>query len=316
MSVARTALIVTSFNRPSLVQECLRSVLAQTDRDMHVIVMDDGSSDETRAAIVATLNAAHREHLVVSADSLMSQWNYDNGFSISVHWLQPRSMESRRSFIPYSATINKALNHLLFDDPRYIMYLCDDDVLTPNGIKDRADYLDAHPDVHVCYGHLRSVQYDASGQPNTWTQSAKATPVTADFVPPTGLRQLIHNGKAAKVYYDPFHDGAFCDPDTGLPYVEEGCWFANPIHYGVECAPDHNMAGHRRECLTRCRQWPDGAVYGGQQYWGEDNRWGVGDARFFELLGEAHPFHGIDSWVISKRYHAKSWGSPDTEIRE
>lgn len=47
------SVIVTTYNRPDALQAVLRSLAAQVDRDFEVLVADDGSRDDTAAAIAA-----------------------------------------------------------------------------------------------------------------------------------------------------------------------------------------------------------------------------------------------------------------------
>ena len=308
--------IVTTFNRPKMIAAALDSVFAQTDRDFTLILLDDGSNDEARAAQESAL----RRGGVVGNPNFSQHGPHGEtltwiaaGDVPKVIWWQGRrrSMEERREKIPYSCTINYALNYLLTDE-QYLMYLCDDDVATPNSIKDRADFLDASPDVHVCYGRLRSIQPEADGSFNKWASAGAPEPATADFPIPTGHVEYLHNGQASRVYYE----NGGTDPDTGLPFVESALWRPGFYQYGEAGRVDHMQPAVRRECLMTCRRWPDGAQLGGVQYWGEDVRWSVGDAAHLTLLAEAHQFYGIDAWVASKVYSNRSWGNPDTEKRE
>lgn len=41
------SIIVTSFNRENYIKECLESILAQTYRDIEIILVDDCSTDKT-----------------------------------------------------------------------------------------------------------------------------------------------------------------------------------------------------------------------------------------------------------------------------
>ena len=51
MSVPSVSVIIPTYNRRDLLQRSLDSVLAQTYRDFEVVIVDDGSTDGTRAAI-------------------------------------------------------------------------------------------------------------------------------------------------------------------------------------------------------------------------------------------------------------------------
>jgi glycosyltransferase involved in cell wall biosynthesis len=55
--VPRVSVIIPTFNRVGLVREAIESALAQTYRDLEIIVADDGSTDET-AAVVARFGGA------------------------------------------------------------------------------------------------------------------------------------------------------------------------------------------------------------------------------------------------------------------
>ena len=298
------ACILTTYNRPRLVVDAIASVLEQDCDRWRLYIMDDGCDKATRSAIRTALP------LTTIISPLR---DVANGYATTkgnlTWWQGPqRPMHHRRASIPYSRTINVALNHLL-EDEQYITYLPDDDFFYPGSIRARAEYLDAHPEAHVVYGRSRSLQYDRGGF-NVWKDSV--APKAGRACPlPTG-RRVVRPGTGSLVYFE--HGDR--DPQTGLEYVEEAHWEPGVLIYGEAGKTDHSQVMHRRCCLTDCRAWPqrtDGTSY---EYWGESHDWPAGDIAFFSLLGQVHPFIGIDAWVTNKRFHAMSVGVCDAEQRE
>ena len=51
MSAPKVSVIIPTYNRCDLVQKALQSVFAQTYHDFEVVVVDDGSTDDTRAVV-------------------------------------------------------------------------------------------------------------------------------------------------------------------------------------------------------------------------------------------------------------------------
>ena len=60
--------IIPVYNRPSLVVEAVMSVLAQTYRPIEVIVVDDGSTDDT-LSVLQSLEKTHAELIVLTQDN-------------------------------------------------------------------------------------------------------------------------------------------------------------------------------------------------------------------------------------------------------
>lgn len=68
----KTAVIVTTYNRPDALDAVLAAYEAQTDRDFELVVADDGSTAETAAVIQ---NYQHRSQV-----SVRHVWQEDRGF--------------------------------------------------------------------------------------------------------------------------------------------------------------------------------------------------------------------------------------------
>ena len=61
--------IIPVFNRPQLLKEAVASVLAQTYRPIEIILVDDGSTDDTPEVV----KALHEDHPALLA-SLPKSW--------------------------------------------------------------------------------------------------------------------------------------------------------------------------------------------------------------------------------------------------
>lgn len=113
---ARVSVIIPACNRETLVIEALESVFAQTYRDFHVFVADDGSTDGTLAVLRSFAEQRQRQMTV-----LASGWNRG----------QP-------------ATINSLLD---VADGELIAYLDSDDLWLPTKLEKQVAFMDAHPEV-------------------------------------------------------------------------------------------------------------------------------------------------------------------------
>src|ERR1019366_7418690 len=99
------SVIITSYNRPSFVKEAIQSVLDQTYEDFELLVMDDGSNEETFEAI----------------DSF-------DDYRIVKVFLGRRELEGAR----YCHSINEGIE---FASGSFITYLTDDDMYLPRRLE-------------------------------------------------------------------------------------------------------------------------------------------------------------------------------------
>ena len=68
----KTAVIVTTYNRPDALAAVLAGYFEQTEMDFELLVADDGSTDDTRALIA--------NHAARAPFALHHVWQEDSGF--------------------------------------------------------------------------------------------------------------------------------------------------------------------------------------------------------------------------------------------
>ena len=133
--------IIPVHNRAALLREAVASVLAQTYRPIEVVVVDDGSTDDT-PAVANALAAAHPDIVGV-----LHQSNTGAGLA----------REAGRQ---------TALGE-------FIQYLDSDDVLLPEKFTLQVGGLRADPQCGVAYGHTRYRHADGRLEPQPWKGSGQ-----------------------------------------------------------------------------------------------------------------------------------------------
>jgi glycosyltransferase involved in cell wall biosynthesis len=124
--------IIPVFNRAAMLREAVASVLAQTYRPIEVIVVDDGSNDDTAPA-ADRLAAAHPEVRVIH------QTNRGVGLARETGRLAAQG--------------------------EFIQHLDSDDLLYPRKFELQVAGLRAHPECGVSYGWTRAVRSDGTVLP-------------------------------------------------------------------------------------------------------------------------------------------------------
>jgi len=115
--VTTVSVIIPTYNRAGLVQEAIDSVLAQTLDDVEVVVVDDGSTDDTAGALRSRC--------------------YDERVRYFYQENKGRSVARNRGIMASSG--------------RYVLFLDSDDMLLPQALEHEVAYLDAHPGIGVVY---------------------------------------------------------------------------------------------------------------------------------------------------------------------
>lgn len=143
--------IIPVFNRPEMIVEAIDSVLNQTYRPIEIIVVDDGSTDNTKQ-VLTELAKQHDEIIV------LSQTNSGPGAARELG-LQSASGE-------------------------FVQYLDSDDLLCPNKFEQQVSILRAKPECDLAYGKTK---VNIIGEPPT-EEIIKLTGVKIDTMFPLFLR--------------------------------------------------------------------------------------------------------------------------------
>ena len=118
MTTPTVSVIIPAYNRAHLVVEALESVFAQTYADFEVIVVDDGSTDDTRNVLKSYLNR------------------------IRYIWQENQGISGAR---------NKGI---LLSQGRYIAFLDSDDRWLPEKLAKQVAYLEKYPKVGLLCCHI------------------------------------------------------------------------------------------------------------------------------------------------------------------
>jgi len=132
--------IIPVHNRPELLREAVDSILAQTYRPIEIIIVDDGSTDNTPAGI-EKLADAHEEM------RYFRQANQGPGVA--------------------RETGRKAARG------EYIQYLDSDDLLLADKFTSQVNALQQNPDCMVAYGMTRYRHADGKVEPGAWKRSGE-----------------------------------------------------------------------------------------------------------------------------------------------
>jgi hypothetical protein len=121
------SVIIPVFNRPGLIVEAVDSVLAQSYRPLQLILVDDGSDDDT-PQVLADLARRHPEEI-----SVLTTASHGAGHARETGRLAARG--------------------------EFIQYLDSDDLLLPDKLAVQITALRAHPDCGIAYCQTRLVDH-------------------------------------------------------------------------------------------------------------------------------------------------------------
>jgi glycosyltransferase involved in cell wall biosynthesis len=132
--------IIPVFNRASMLREAVASVVAQTYRPIEIVIVDDGSSDDT-ASVAEELARAHREIVVVH------QPNGGPGVAREAGRIRARG--------------------------EFIQHLDSDDVLLPRKFELQVAALNEHPECGAAYGITRWRHRDGTLDAHAWGRTGE-----------------------------------------------------------------------------------------------------------------------------------------------
>jgi len=125
---AKVSVILTSYNRPNLVQKSIKSVLAQSFQNWHLYIVDNNSGFTTK--------------------NILRKYKNKYPAKITLHFLNtPNNQRLNKCWLSYM--INWAIRK---GNEQYITLLTDDCWLAPCKLKVMSRFLDKHPHVQLCYG--------------------------------------------------------------------------------------------------------------------------------------------------------------------
>jgi len=125
--------VVTVYNKARYVAQTISSVLAQTYRAVELVIVDDGSSDESVDVVRTSLAAAPDAQIIQTSNGGVS----------------------RARNIGYEASRSNA---------RYVMFLDADDVLEVEALDEMVQYMDGRDDVVLCYTVPMLIDEDGRSQ--------------------------------------------------------------------------------------------------------------------------------------------------------
>ncbi len=129
--MARVSVIIPTYNRASLLPQAVESVLGQSFKDLELIIVDDGSTDNTREVVA--------------------------GFSGPITYLYQKNQGR-------SAARN---NGYKISKGEYICFLDSDDLFSDEKIKKQVELLDAFKDVGLAYCDYRIINHRGEVIPKT-----------------------------------------------------------------------------------------------------------------------------------------------------
>lgn len=223
MSNAKVAIILPSFNRPTLVQKAIESIQAQTLEVWKLYIMDNSSPN-----LWSRMREIYARYTKNDPRIKVDHTHVENSERYSKPWLK----------IVY----NKAVFKLLNKEP-YVQLSADDDYMMPNKLEVLSGYLDRYPEISVVAGIMHVV--DENG--NVWSigpgRGHRTGRGVMDWMQPMFRREVLI--KAGPLLED---RGVHWLHGSDLELWDKAAKFHNGVH-GIDIVLD------RQPSWTKGQEW-------------------------------------------------------------
>lgn len=211
------SVIIPTYNRAHFVVESIHSVLAQTYKNLEVIVVDDGSIDDT-------------EELITAISDMRLRYI--------------RQSNSGRS---------NARNHALsLARGKYITFLDSDDLYLPNKIELQVAYLKSHPGVGMVYTSAHCINDKSEMLTHKYKASVSGIIYEniAFFIPVTITLPTVMTYKTIMDYVGGFDENLHRFEDTDM-------WRRISKHYRIDAIPEYTCLLRTHDDNSLLNQNPD-----------------------------------------------------------
>ncbi len=214
--MAKVAVVLPSFNRPTLVRKTIESIIGQTLKDWKLYIMDNSSPGlwpKMREIYVRYAENDHRikvDHTEVNNEDRYNKW-----------WC--------------AVVINKALFELSEGEP-YVVMSVDDSIMMPQKLECLADFLDTHPDASMVAGILEIISgknHEGAVSSRNGGKKYENGCNVIDFLQPMYRRELIDKTGRLNTKMTPM--------PLDIEYFRRASKFHNGVH-GVPVALDRALS--------------------------------------------------------------------------
>ena len=126
------SVVIPAYNHQDYIGECIASIANQTYPNIEIIVIDDGSSDNTYEVIKKVLS----------------------GYTKRFKFISVQTQENAGTTITWNRLIEKTSG-------KYIYLLASDDVAKPTAIQKEVEFLESHPDYVLAVGDNEFIDKDS-----------------------------------------------------------------------------------------------------------------------------------------------------------